>query len=109
MENLANGVPSTWRTESAAATGRPHDPYQPADALLTAGSYLHRLETGTVGGQPHDLRGALAVYGGSLAYADEVLSLAIPPSQVAGLPVVFPIPTPGWVLRITVPQWPAAG
>jgi hypothetical protein len=58
--------------------------------------------TGAAGGVPHDLRGALAVYGGSLAYADQVLSLALPPAQVAGLPVVFPIPSPGWVQRIAV-------
>jgi hypothetical protein len=41
--------------------------------------YLHRLETGAGGGVPHDLRGALAVYCGSLAYAEEVLGLAMPP------------------------------
>jgi hypothetical protein len=100
-------LPSTWRTEAAAAPGHPHDPYQPADALVTAGSYLHRLETGAVGGVPHDLRGALAAYGGSLAYADQVLGLAAPPTQVAGLPVVFPIPAPGWVQRIATPEWPS--
>jgi hypothetical protein len=35
-----------------------------------------------------------------------VTSLATPPAQVAGLPVIFPIPSPGWVQRIPVPQWP---
>jgi hypothetical protein len=104
---LMQFLPSTWRVEFAAAPGSPHDPYRPADALLTAGSYLHRLETGAAGGVPHDLRGALAVYGGSVAYADQVLSLAEPPAPVTGLPVVFPIPAPGWVQRIAVPQWPA--
>lgn len=104
---LTQFLPSTWRTEAAAAPGHPHDPYQPADAMVTAGSYLHRLEAGAVGGVPRDLRGALAVYGGSLAYADQVLSLAIPPLQVAALPFVFPIPSPGWVERIAVPQWPS--
>jgi hypothetical protein len=77
-------LPSTWRVEAAAAPGSPLDPYQPADALLTAGSYLHRLETGAAGGLPHGLRGALAVYGGSLAYADPVLSLALPPRRSPG-------------------------
>jgi hypothetical protein len=100
-------LPSTWRAEAAAAPGAPRDPYQPAGAMVTAGSYLRRLETGAAGGVPHDLRGALAAYGGSLAYADQVLSLAEPPAQVAGLAVVFPIPAPGWVQRIAVPQWPA--
>jgi CHAP domain/Transglycosylase SLT domain len=100
-------LPSMWRVESVAAAGGPRDPYKPADALLTAGSYLHRLETGAVGGVPHDLRGALAAYGGSLAYADQVLSLAAPPPQVAGLPVVFPIPAPGWIQRIATPHWPS--
>jgi hypothetical protein len=104
---LMQFLPSTWRTEAAAALGSPHDPYQPSGAIVTAGSYLHRLETGAAGGVPHDLRGALAVYGGSLAYADEVLGLAEPPTQVAALPVVFPIPAPGWVQRIAVPHWPA--
>jgi hypothetical protein len=42
-----------------------------------------------------------------VAYADQVLSLASPPAQVAGLPVVFPIPAPGWVQRIATPRWPA--
>jgi hypothetical protein len=100
-------LPSTWRVEAAAAAGRPQDPYRPLDALVTAGSYLHRLETGAAGGVPHDLRGALAAYGGSVAYADQVLSLATPPAQVAGLRVVFPIPAPGWVQRIATPRWPS--
>jgi membrane-bound lytic murein transglycosylase B len=38
-------LPSTWRPESVAAPGSPHDPYRPAGAMVTAGSYLHRLET----------------------------------------------------------------
>jgi hypothetical protein len=50
-------LPSTWRTEAAAAPGRPQDPYRPLDAMLTAGSYLHRVETGAAGGQRRDLLG----------------------------------------------------
>ncbi|TMC10646.1 MAG: hypothetical protein E6J41_07870 [Chloroflexi bacterium] len=47
------------------------------------------------------------VYGRRLACADEVLSLAEPPPAVAGLPVVFPIPAPGWVQPIATPRWPS--
>src|SRR5262245_13405986 len=105
---LMQFLPSTWRVEAAAAPGGPQDPYRPADALLTAGSYLHRLETGAIGGHRRDLRAALAVYGGSLAYADQVLALAQPPAAgPSTLPVVLPIPAPGWVQRIPTPQWPA--
>jgi len=104
---LMQFLPSTWRVESAAAPGSPHDPYRSADAMVAAASYLHRRETAAASEVPHDLRGALAVHGGSLAYADQVLGLATPPAQVAGLPVVFAIPAPGWVQRIAVPHWPA--
>jgi hypothetical protein len=105
---LMQFLPSTWRGEAAAAPGHPQDPYRPLDAVLTAGSYLHRLETGAAGGQRRDLRGALAVYGGSLAYADQILALAQPPQPGASvLPVVQPIPAPGWVQRIATPAWPA--
>jgi hypothetical protein len=104
---LMQFLPSTWRGEAAAAPGHPQDPYRPLDAMLTAGSYLHRLETGAAGGQRRDLRGALAVYGGSLAYADQVLALAQSPQPGASsLPVVLPIPAPGWVQRIATPAWP---
>ena len=41
-----------------------------------AGSYLRRIEVGAVGGGQHDLRGALAVFGASTSYADQVLALA---------------------------------
>ena len=78
-------LPSSWRVEAAAAPGQPQDPYQPAG----------------------DLRGALAVYGGSLAYADQVLSLGTAPQPVADVPVVFPIPSPGWVQRIATRRWPS--
>ncbi len=99
-------LPSTWRTEAAAAPGGPRDPYRPLDAMVVAGSYLRRLETGAVGRQPRDLRSALTVYGGSTAYADQVLALA-EPVTTSGLPVVLPIPAPGWVQRIPTPAWPA--
>ena len=99
-------VPSTWRVEAAVAPGGPRDPYRPLDAMVVAGSYLRRLELGAVGGVRHDLRGALAVYGGSTAYADQVLALA-EPVTTSGLPVVLPIPAPGWVQRVPTPAWPA--
>jgi hypothetical protein len=98
-------LPSTWRTEAALAPGAPRDPYRPLDAMTVAGSYLQRIELGAVGGGQHDLRGALAVYGGSTAYADQVLALAAP-ATTANLPVMLPIPAPGWVERIATPAWP---
>jgi CHAP domain len=106
---LMQFLPSTWRTEARIAPGGPEtDPYRPLDAMVTAGSYLHRLEIGAEGGGPRDLRGALAVYGGSLAYADEILALARAPQLgPSSLPVVLPIPAPGWVQRIATPAWPA--
>jgi hypothetical protein len=100
-------LPSTWRTEAAAAPGAPRDPYRPLDAMTVAGSYLRRIEVGAAGGGQHDLRGALAVYGGSTAYADQVLALAAPAVTASSLPVVLPIPAPGWVQRIPTPAWPA--
>src|SRR5215470_3448123 len=42
---------------------------------------------GRGGGVPHDLRGALAVYGGSLADANQILRVATPPLLLARLPV----------------------
>jgi len=51
---------------------------------------------GAIGGDRHDLRGALTVYGASTAYADQVLALAAP-AITMNLPVVLPIPAPGWV------------
>jgi soluble lytic murein transglycosylase-like protein len=69
-------LPSTWRQEVAVAPGEPRDPYRPRDSMVVAGSYLARLQRGAAGGGPHDLRGALAVYGGSTAYAGRVLALS---------------------------------
>ena len=99
-------LPSTWRTETAAAPGSPHDPYRQLDAMTVAGSYLRRIELGVVASSRHDLRGALAVYGCSTAYADQVLALAAP-AIARNLPVVLPIPAPGWVQRVAPPAWPA--
>jgi membrane-bound lytic murein transglycosylase B len=69
-------LPSTWRQEARAAPGRPQDPYRPRDSMVVAGSYLARLQAGAVDSRHHSLRGALAVYGGSVSYADRVLAIA---------------------------------
>jgi soluble lytic murein transglycosylase-like protein len=68
-------LPSTWRHEAPLAPGRPRDPYRPLDAMLAAGSYLGRLQSGAEDGHRRTLRDAIAAYGGDQAYADEVLSL----------------------------------
>ena len=94
-------LPSTWRTESAAAPGRPEDPYRPPGAMVTAGSYLARLQNGAWDGARRSLRRALAVYGGDLAYADNILALARSPAEAG--PVAHsglePISCPG--IRLT--------
>jgi len=69
-------LPSTWRQESGLAPGSPRDPYRPRDSMVVAGSYLARLQHGSVDGHRHGLRSAIAVYGGSDGYADLVLGLA---------------------------------
>jgi murein DD-endopeptidase MepM/ murein hydrolase activator NlpD len=94
-------LPSTWRTEAAAAPGRPQDPYRPLDSMVTAGSYLARLETGADGGTKRSLHDALAVYGGDSAYADNILALAGPPAAVGpvGHTGLAPISCPG--IRLT--------
>jgi membrane-bound lytic murein transglycosylase B len=69
-------LPSTWRQESSRAPGSPRDPYRPRDSMVVAGSYLARLQRGAVDGHRHGLRSAIAVYGGSDDYADQVLALA---------------------------------
>ena len=99
-------LPSTWRAEAAEAPGGPRDPYRPLDAMTVVGSYLHRIEVGAVSSRQRDLRSALAVYGGSTAYADQVLALA-EPATTSGLPVVLPIPAPGWFQCVPTPSWPA--
>jgi membrane-bound lytic murein transglycosylase B len=68
-------LPSTWRREAPLAPGLPRDPYRPLDAMVAAGSYLARLQSGAEDGRRRTLRDAIAVYGGDQAYADQVLSL----------------------------------
>jgi hypothetical protein len=43
--------------------------------MVAAGSYLQRLQSGAVGGHRRSLREAIAAYGGSDWYADDVLRL----------------------------------
>ncbi|HZU16411.1 MAG TPA: CHAP domain-containing protein, partial [Candidatus Dormibacteraeota bacterium] len=69
-------LPSTWRLEAPLAPGGPSDPYDPFQAMVVAGSYLHRLESGAETGRPESLSDAIATYGGSQAYAAQVLALA---------------------------------
>jgi len=68
-------LPTTWREEVRAAPHQPSDPYKPYDSMVVAGSYLTRLQSGAEDGRRRDLRSALSVYGGSGAYADQVLYL----------------------------------
>jgi membrane-bound lytic murein transglycosylase B len=70
-------LPSTWRHEAPLAPGHPADPYRPHDAMVTAGSYLARLQRGAVDGRPRDLRAAVAAYGGDGAYAERVLGAPV--------------------------------
>src|SRR5207302_1961982 len=62
--------------------------------------YLARLQNGADGGTRRSLREALAVYGGDVAYADNVLALAQPPAQAGpvGRSGLEPISCPGIVL-----------
>src|SRR3989440_7142754 len=83
-------LPSTWRTEAAAAPGAPRDPYRPLDAMTAAGSYLHRIELGAAGGRPHDLRCAPAVYRGSTAQVHRGVPLP-PPATTPHPPPPPPI------------------
>jgi membrane-bound lytic murein transglycosylase B len=69
-------LPSTWRQEARLAPGHPRDPYRPYDSMVTAGSYLSRLQRGAVDGRRRTLRSAVAAYGGDAAYADQVLAIA---------------------------------
>ena len=106
-------LPSTWRLEAPLAPGSPRDPYDPFQAMVVAGSYLHRLESGAETGRPESLSDAIATYGGSQAYAAQVLALAQAPAadlgdQAASLgygrvlevtgqaPVMNGVPPGGW-------------
>ena len=68
-------LPATWRQEAPLAPGHPQDPFSPRDSMVVAGSYLARLESGAALRGRRNIRGALAVYGGSDDYAQQVLDL----------------------------------
>jgi hypothetical protein len=114
--------PSTWAIYGVDGDGDGRkDPLDPADAVAGAANYLKVLGAGS----PADVRAALCHYNaGELPafqacmdgtqtpdYADSVLGWAVKyrgPSIGGGaLPVVTPIPGPGWVQRVNTPQWPS--
>jgi surface antigen len=114
--------PGTWAVYGVDGDGDGRrDPLDPADAVASAAKYLHALGAGI----PTSLRAALCHYnaGASPAlqacmdgtqqpdYADSVLGWAAryrgSQAGAGSLPVVLPIPGPGWVQRIATPQWPA--
>jgi hypothetical protein len=114
--------PGTWAIYGVDGNGDgTKDPWNPVDAVASAGNYLRALGAGT----PSAVRAALCHYnaGSSPAfqacmdgaqspdYADAVLAWAVryrgPAIGGGSLPAVLPIPPPGWVQRIATPQWPA--
>jgi hypothetical protein len=113
--------PGTWAIYGVDGDGDGRkDPWAPADAVAAAANYLRALGADSPAGQ----RAALCHYnaGGSPAfqacmsgtqspdYADTVMAWAVryrgPSIGGGSLPAVVPIPPPGWVQRITTPQWP---
>jgi hypothetical protein len=113
--------PGTWMVYGVDGDGDGRrDPLDPADAVASAANYLHALGAGT----PAGVRAALCHYnaGASPAfqacmdgtqtpdYADSVLGWAAryraSEATVGSLPVMLPIPVPGWVQRIATPRWP---
>jgi len=79
-------------------------------------SYVYRTIDGEIGIPSKNFKACLREAGRSLpdprsprkSARDLVQSaIQIEGVQLAGLPVVFPIPAPGWVQRIATPHWPA--
>jgi hypothetical protein len=119
-EGPAQFEPDTWTTYGVDGDGDGRrDPLDSADAVASAANYLAALGAG----RPSGVRAALCHYnaGGSPAfqscmdgsqrpdYADAVLTWSgryRGPQVGAGLPVVLPIPNPGWLQRIATPSWP---
>ena len=114
--------PGTWAIYAVDGNGDGRlDPWDPADAVASAAGYLRALGAGA----PSGVRAALCHYnaGASAAfqacldgtqspdYADLVMAWAgrYRGPQIGGgsLPAVLPIPGPGWVQRVSTPQWPA--
>jgi len=114
--------PGTWAIYGIDGDGDGRkDPLNPADAVAGAANYLKALGAAN----PAGTRAALCHYnaGSSPAfdacmdgsqspdYADSVMSWAVryrgPSIGGGNLPAVLPIPSPGWVQRVSTPQWPA--
>jgi Transglycosylase SLT domain/CHAP domain len=114
--------PGTWAVYGVDGSGDgAKDPWNPADAVAAAANYLKALGAGS----PAGVRSALCHYnaGGTPAfqacmdgtqspdYADSVMAWAVryrgPSIGGGSLPVVLPIPAPGWVQRVGTPKWPA--
>jgi hypothetical protein len=121
-EGPAQFEPATWAAYGVDGSGDGRkDPLDPADAVASAANYLNALGAGTAGG----VRGALCHYNAGASpdfqacmdstqspdYADTVLGWAAryraSQAGTGSLPVVAPIPVPGWVQRIATPPWPA--
>ncbi len=118
----AQFMPDTWAIYGIDGNGDGRkDPWEAADAVAAAANYLRKLGAGA----PAEVRAALCHYnaGSSAAfqacmagtqspdYADSVMAWAVryrgPSIGGGSLPAVLPIPSPGWVQRISTPQWPA--
>ncbi len=114
--------PATWAMYGVDGDGDGRkDPLDPADAVASAANYLRALGAAS----PARVRVALCHYNaGDLPafqacvngtenpdYADAVMAWAVryrgPLIGGGSLPVVLPIPTPGWIQRVVTPQWPA--
>lgn len=118
----AQFLPSTWATYGVDGDGDGRkDPLDPADAVAAAAAYLKVLGAGSASGTRaalcHYNAGDTPAFATCMAgtqepdYADAVMASAVKyrgPSIGGGtLPVVLPIPSPGWVQKISTPQWPA--
>src|SRR5262245_48500034 len=109
--------PGTWAVYGVDGDGDGRrDPLDPADAVASAANYLHALGAGLRAALCHYNAGASPAFQACMDgtqtpdYADSVLGWAARyrASQVTTgrLPVMLPIPVPGWVRQIATPQWP---
>jgi len=114
--------PGTWAVYGVDgdSDGR-KDPLDPSDAVASAANYLRALGAGV----PGSLRAALCHYNAGATpafqacmdgtqkpdYADSVLGWAASyrasQAGAGSLPVVTPVPAPGWVQRIATLRWPS--
>jgi hypothetical protein len=121
-EGPAQFEPATWATYGVDGDGDGRrDPWDPADAVASAAGYLRALGATVPSGERaalcHYNAGASAAFQACLDgtqspdYADMVMAWAARyrGPQIAGgsLPLVEPVPSPGWIQRVPTPQWPA--